>query len=191
MQGDRETESDLQPSNQHLLTGTNVAVLQAKNNNRGSRDEPRFSRHIIAFLSVAIFILASVIGLMPKKILKLRNIPVYLYLEFKRCFFDHPWQFFWFSTNSVQMRANVEKKKWMRLDPGITSQTKIIFTMKITPLYTLMTAVPGKCIMISNPDVFQCVNLRSFSLGTKLSFHWNKKLVGKGFKRNCTMGIYS
>ena len=73
----------------------------------------------------------------------------------------------------------------MRLGhPGSTTQTRIIFTMKITPLSTLMIAVPGKCIMISNPDVFQCVNLLSFSLGTKLSFHLNKKLVGKGFKRN-------
>ena len=114
-------------------------------------------------------------------------------------FFDNPWQYFWFSTNSVQMRvaeANVQKKlprlKWMRLGhPGSTTQTRIIFTMKITPLSTLMIAVPGKCIMISNPDVFQCVNLLSFSLGTKLSFHSNKKLVGKGFKRNFTMGGYS
>ena len=113
-------------------------------------------------------------------------------------FFDNPWQYFWFSTNSVQMRvaeANVQKKlprlKWMRLGhPGSTTQTRITFTMRITHLSTLMIAVPGKCIMISNPDVFQCVNLLSFSLGTKLSFHWNKKLVGKGFKRNCTMGIY-
>ena len=79
MQGNREAESDLQPCNQHLLTGTNVAVLQAKNNSRGSRDEPRFSRHIIAFLSVVIFILASVIGLMSKKILRLRNIRVYIW----------------------------------------------------------------------------------------------------------------
>ena len=61
MPGDRETDPD-QPSNQHLLSGRNVAVLQAKNNNRGSRDEQRFSRHIIALLSIVIFILASVIG---------------------------------------------------------------------------------------------------------------------------------
>ena len=66
MSGDRETHTD-QPSSQHLLTGTNVAVIQAKNNNRGSRDEPRFSRHIIGLLSVVIFILASVIGEMSKK----------------------------------------------------------------------------------------------------------------------------
>ena len=85
MSGDRETHTD-QPSSQHLLTGTNVAVIQAKNNNRGSRDEPRFSRHIIGLLSVVIFILASVIGEMSKKIL---NIRVYTYSEFKILFF---WQ---------------------------------------------------------------------------------------------------
>ena len=69
MPEDRELETD-KPSTQHLLTGGNVAaVLQAKNNNRGSRKERRFSRHIIAILSIVIFILASVIGQLSKNIL--------------------------------------------------------------------------------------------------------------------------
>ena len=71
----------------------------------------------------------------------------------------------------------------MRLgQPGSTTQTKIISTMKITPLSTLTRAVPGKCIMISNPDVFQCVNLLSFSSGTKLSFHRIRNLLAKDSK---------